>query len=303
MINKIKKFGLVKQSLLVFLCVSLFSMGFSIQFYQNGQMDLKIAAASSASSNVKPVLVWDTLEYTFSARLGKDLYTKLVLDLNNSVFQSMVQNAYVQFADIRVGKQLIPFGSYISRSISGTFSKTFEETIRMAATYKMNYQDVFITYISAFNNSKGDAMTGLAGKFVVIPRPEIKFAVSGLFDQEYDGSLNSVSKFDVHGMAELNFNEAIVDMEFYRCLSGMYKNALVFNGGLTVIITDTVDMAFRFEGTNATGAAVLGKKAMFSGGINFKVDQNFSYSLEGSYVTLASSKESIEVATKLALSF
>ena len=294
---------LFKSSLVLFLLVNIFTVGFSIQFYQNGQMDLKLAAASSSSSDVKPKIVWDTFEYTFSAKLTNELYSKIVLDMNNSIFQTMVKNAYIQINDLRIGKQTLPFGSYTSRTISRPFTRTFEEVVRLGVSYKINYQDVFITYLSAFNNSIDDATSGLAGKFVVIPRPEIVFAVSGLFDQELNGSGKRLNKLDVHGMAELNFTDAIVDMEFYRCLAGVNETAMAFNGSLTVMITKVLDMVFRFEGANSKGSEIVGKKSMFSGGVNFKVNSNVTYSLEGAYIKLSTDKELITISSRMALNF
>jgi hypothetical protein len=203
--------------------------------------------------------------------------------------------------DMKLGKHHLPFGSYISRTVSDVWSRSFEETDRIGVSTRMSYYDVFRVSAGLFNNGANDAMTGFAIRSEIVPRPEVVFHQSILFDQVYDNTGAKVSKLDVHAMAMLDFKGAIVDIDLYRQISGPYKDAMVLNTGLQVILSKQLDLAMRIEWASAVASAVIDRQVAVIAGLNNKLSTDMTYGLEGQFLTLAGGQAAWLIQNRLSI--
>jgi hypothetical protein len=225
-----KRFIAMKLSKLSIIMGALFASSLlfgNVQLFHNGMMDMQVAFSTGVSANGLPIASYKEIKYLISARYDNDLYVKVNLNLQPTAaspnFTDLVEYGYIQAGNWRVGKQIVPFGSYNSNIISHTFTREVERLLRQGVTYHMNYFDVFKVYFSLFNDSLNESMTAGALKMYVVPRKEIVFSQSVLFDQEYQtGTTIKQTKLDIHAMANLDFKEAVIDMEFIRTLLGIW---------------------------------------------------------------------------------
>ena len=156
----------------------------------------------------------------------------------------------------------------------------------MGVSTRMSFYDVFRVYAGVFNNGVNDGMTGFAVRTQIIPRPEVVFEQSLLFDQVFDSTGAKISKLDIQAMAMLDFKGVILDVDLYRQIVGPIANVMVFNAGLQVLLTKQVDLAMRFEWANSGAETVINRQIGFIGGINNKIQSDMTYSVEGQYLIL-----------------
>jgi len=285
------------------------SMGFSANYNVEGKLNLRLGYNSA--KDLSPRLYYNDTYYNVSSKINKDTTYNMRFSFNtvntrNIKINDIVDEAYILMNDFTIGKQLIPFGSYYTHTASDTFSRAFEETNRIGVTYLSSYYDVFKVQSAIFNNSLEDGLSGVALKLIIIPRTEIVFQQSLLFDQELDGLGAKISRLDIHAMAKLDLKSALVDMEFYRCLAGNNQNAMVFNGALTLVVVNKLLMSFRLEGANGGAANIIGKSGAFIVGLTFNLTPYMDYSVEGSYITKPASTgytEAVGLMTKLSMIF
>ncbi len=210
--------------------------------------------------------------------------------------------AYYQEGESKVGKHHAPFGSYMTRTISDVWTRSFEEVNRIGLSTRFIYSDVFALNIGAFNNGVNDAMSGFALKTEIIPRSDIIFQQSFLYDQVFDTSGARVDKLDVQAMSMLDFKGAIVDIDLYRQLAGPNMNATVVNVGLQVQLTKPLDLAMRLEWANAGASALINRNVGLTIGLNNKFSPVSTYSIEGQFMTLQDSQFSWVFQNRLSVS-
>lgn len=262
---------------------------------------------SNQSAILSPLLTWEHSYVNLAGKLSKDSTVVVRWALPDTTTASFRPNdlfyeAYYQEAESKFGKHHAPFGSYMTRTISDVWSRSFEEVNRIGLSTRFTFTDVIALKVGAFNNGVNDALSGFALKTEIIPRPDIMFEQSFLYDQVFDTNGARVDKLDVHAMSMLDFKGALVDIDLYRQLAGPNMNATVVNVGLQVQLTKPLDLAMRLEWANAGAAALINRNVGVTIGLNNKLSPVSTYSIEGQFMTLQDSQFSWVLQNRLSVS-
>ncbi len=198
--------------------------------------------------------------------------------------------AYFQKWESKIGKHHAPFGSYKTRTISDVWTRSFEEVNRIGVSSRLVYTDAFAVDFGAFNNGVNDALSCFSVKTEIVPRPEIVFQQSLLYDQVFDANGLRSDKIDIHAMSLLNFKGSLVDIDLYRQLAGPNKNATALNIGVDIPLSQPLDLAVRLEWANAGASALINRNIGLTLGLNNKVTPTTTYSIEAQFMTLQDSQ-------------
>lgn len=272
--------------ILVSLLNLFFTLGFCLKLYHNQEINLMLGLSSYSNSVIDSGLHFKDLYYTLSSRIDKNRYTKVVFSLKDPVstanltIDDLVEDAYLNLGDFRFGKQLMPFGSYVSHLITDTYTRKFEEIHRLGISMKYTYLDSFVLDMGVFNNEFGKELSSVALKFAVTPIKEIIFAQSIIYDQQ-DVEGKKKNRLDVHAMNSLHFGKIRADAEVYRGISGKYKDYFFVNGSLKVFINENdLSIATRLELANTKAASDTGKKTSLLLGVNKVLDKYSSLGID-----------------------
>jgi hypothetical protein len=295
----------MRKLLLLILLTSLVSLLNAAEWKPSAELNLRWGL-SDKTTVLKPLLMWDHSYINLNGRLNKETTGVIRWGLPTATtatasFEDLFYEAYMQIGESKLGKHHAPFGSYTTRTISDVWTRQFEETRRIGASTRLSYYDVFRVHAGLFNNGANDAMSGFALRTEVIPRPEVVFQQSLLYDQVLDNVGAKVSKVDVAAMAMLDFKGAVVDVDLYRQMAGPYKDATLFNASLQVTLTKQLAMAMRFEWANSVAAAVIDRRIGLIVGVNHKLSPDMTYSVEGQFLTLQNSQSAWVIQNRLSI--
>ena len=215
----------------------------------------------SPQKDYNPVMSFYDSYISFVTHLNKDcdLNVKFLAEDPESADGGYMNPRYIylESANWKVGKQLVPFGSYTNYLITDTHTKVLEETVRLGVANELWFFNSLRLQSSLFNNAYGDAMTGGSLRFSIIPRNEFEFSVGALADQELNGA-NKDNRLDLNGNVKLDFKRAIITLEAYEGTTGLRKDALSINAGLKIILTPRVSLAFRYDYSSKEAASLTG---------------------------------------------